>query len=52
MDFDKRLLQGFCLENELCVSNTWIKSEAQRKVTFILCEIDFVLIGKEHQPFF
>ena len=45
----------FCLEKELCVSNTRLKREENRKVTSIMDEneikIDFVLIKKEHQQF-
>ena len=29
-----RMLLEFCLEKELCVSNTWFKREEKRKVTF------------------
>ena len=40
----------FCLEKELCVSNTWLKIEEKRKVTFRIgadeTKIDFVLIKK------
>ena len=28
------MLLEFCLEKELCVSNTWFKREERRKVTF------------------
>ena len=49
------MLLEFCLEKELCVSNTWIKREEKRKVTFRIgeneTEIDFVLIKKEHRQF-
>ena len=54
---DHRNLEGgmsleFCLEKELCVSNTWFKREEKRKVRFRMGEnetkIDFVLIKKEH----
>ena len=42
------MLLQFCLEKELCVSNTWFKREEKRKVTFRMGEnetkIDFVLI--------
>ena len=43
----------FCLEKEICASNTWIKREEKRKVTSRMgeneTEIVFVLIKKEHQ---
>ena len=46
------MLFGFCMEKELCVSDTWFKREEKRKVTFRNgeneTEIDFVLITKEH----
>ena len=46
-----RTLLEFCLEKELCVSNTWSTREEKRKVTFRMrdneTEIDFVLIKKE-----
>ena len=29
-----RMLLEFCLEKQLCVSNTWSKREEKRKVTF------------------
>ena len=49
------MLLVFCLEKELCVSNTWLKREENRKVTFRMVEndteIDFALIKKEHQQF-
>ena len=49
------MLSQFCLEMELCVSNTWFKREEKRKVTFRICEnepeIDFVLIKKEYRRF-
>ena len=42
----------FCLEKELCLSNTWFKRGEKRKVTFRMSEnetkIYFVLIEKEH----
>ena len=33
-NLEERMLSEFCLENELCVSNTWYKREEKRKVTF------------------
>ena len=46
------MLLVFCLEKELCVSNTWVNRVEKRKVTFRIgeneTEIDFVLIMKEH----
>ena len=43
-----RVLLEFCLEKELCVTNTWFKREEMRKVTFRIGEnekkIDFVFI--------
>ena len=49
------MLLELCLEKELCVSNTWFKTEEKRKVTFRMgeneTEIDFVLIKKEHHQF-
>ena len=51
-NLEGRMLLEFCLENKLCVSNTWFKREEERKVTFRMgeneTEIDFVLIKKEH----
>ena len=39
------MLLEFCLEKELCVSNTWFMREEKRKVTFRMGEnatvIDF-----------
>ena len=32
-----RMLLEFCLEEELCVSNTWFTFEEKRKVTLTLC---------------
>ena len=44
----KKVLIKFCLEKELCVSNTWLKREEKRKVISRKgeneTEIDFVLI--------
>ena len=41
------MLYEFCLEKELCVSNTWCEKEEKRKVIFRMGEngtkIDFVL---------
>ena len=49
------VLLEFCLKKELCVSNTWPKSEEKRKVTLRMDEnetkIDFVLTKKEHRLF-
>ena len=54
-NFEGRMLLEFCLEKELCVSNTWFKIVEKRKVTFRLgkneTEIDFVLMKKEHFGF-
>ena len=48
-----RMLLEFCLKKELCVSDTWLKREEKRKVTFRIgeneTEIDLVLINKEHR---
>ena len=33
-NFGGRILLEFCLEKELCVSNTWFMTEEKRKVTF------------------
>ena len=33
-NLEGRMLLEFCLEKELCVSNTWRKREEMRKVTF------------------
>ena len=58
--FGQRNLQGrilleFCLVKELCVSDTWLKREEKRTVTFRMgeneTEIDFVLTKKEHRQF-
>ena len=47
------MLLEFCLEMDLCVSNTWFKREEKRKVAFRMgeneIEIDFVLIKNEHR---
>ena len=49
------MLLEFCIEMELCVSNTWFRREEKRKVTFRMgeneTEIDFVLMKKEHRRF-
>ena len=49
------MLSEFCLDKELCVSNTWSKREEKRKVTFTMgeneTESNFVLIMKEHRHF-
>ena len=54
-NLEERMLLEFCLEIELCVSNTLFKRDEKRKVTFRLGEnkrkVDFVLIEKEHQRF-
>ena len=45
-NLEGRMLLEFCME-ELCASNTWLKCEEKRKVTFRMgeseTEIDFVL---------
>ena len=47
------MLLEFCLEKELCVSNTWLKREDKRKVTLRIggneTKIIFELIKKEHR---
>ena len=49
------MLLEFCLEKELCVSNTWFMREEKRKVIFGMgeneTEIDFVLTKEEHRQF-
>ena len=54
-NLEGRMLIEFCLEKELCVSNTWSKREEKRRVTFRMSEnepeIDFVVIRKEHRRF-
>ena len=49
------MLFEFCLEKELCVSNTWFMRDEKRKVTLRMgetqTEIYFVLVTKEHQRF-
>ena len=49
-NLEGRMLLEFCLEKELCVSNTWFRREKKCKVTFRMGEnekeIDFVLIKK------
>ena len=54
-NLEGRMLLEFCLEKELYVSNTWLKREEKRKVTFGMreneAEIDFVLIRKDHRRF-
>ena len=51
-NLEGRMLLEFCLEKELCVSNTWYRREKKRKVTFSMgeneTEIDFVLTKKQH----
>ena len=48
-----RMLLQFYLGKELCVSNTWLRREEKRKVTYRMgknvTEIDLVLINKEHR---
>ena len=39
-NFEGRMLLRSCLEEELCVSNTWHKREEKRKVTFRMGEND------------
>ena len=52
INFEGRLLLEFCLEKELCISNTWLRREEKRKVTFTMGEnekkIDIVLMKREH----
>ena len=36
--FEGRLLSQFCMEKEICVSNTWLKRDEKRKVTFRMDE--------------
>ena len=38
MSLEGRLLLAFCLERELCVSNTGFKGEKKSKVTFRIGE--------------
>ena len=44
------MLLEFCLEREICVSNTWFEKEEKRKVIFRMgeneTEIDFMLKEK------
>ena len=51
-NLEGRMLLEFCLEKELCVSNTWYKREDKRKVALKMGDIettlDFGLIKKEH----
>ena len=37
-NLEGRKLLEFCLEKELCVSNSWFKREEKRKVTFRMGE--------------
>ena len=37
-NFEGRMLLEFCLEKELCVSNTWFMREEKRKFTFRMSE--------------
>ena len=52
MNLEERTFSQFCLEKELCLSNTSLKAEEKRKVTFRIrkreTEIDFVMIKKKH----
>ena len=47
-----RMLLEFCLEMEVCVSNTWFKRAEKWKVAFRMGEnetkIDLVFVKKEH----
>ena len=49
-NLEVRMLLVFCVEKELCVSNTWFKREEERTVTFRMggnvSKIEFVLIKK------
>ena len=49
------MLLEFCLEGELCLSNTWSKREEKRKVSFGMgeneTEINVVSIKKQHRRF-
>ena len=51
-NLDGSMLLEFCLEKEVCVSNTWLRREEKWKVTFRMgdneSDIDFVLIKKKH----
>ena len=42
----------FCLEEELCLSNTWIKREGKRKMTFRMGENETEIdcVDKERTP--
>ena len=55
-NLEGRMLSEFCLEKELCVSNTWFMREEKRMVTFRMdkndTKIDFVFIKKEDRRFF
>ena len=46
------MLLELCLKKELCMSNTWLKTEEKRNLTFRMddleTEIVFVMIKKEH----
>ena len=37
-NLDGGMLLRFCLEKELCVSNTWFRIEEKRKITFRMGE--------------
>ena len=38
-NLEGRMSLELCLEKESCVSNTWIKREEKRKITFIILEM-------------
>ena len=48
-----RMLLDFCVQEELCVANTWYKKRDERKVTYSSggndAEIDFVLVETERR---
>ena len=50
-----RMLLESCLEEEICVSNTWFRREEKSKVTLRMGEIEqkieFALTKKEHRVF-
>ena len=50
-NIEEKILFEFCLEKELCVSNTLSKKEKKRKVTFRMRENDSVLIKKKSVVF-
>ena len=51
-NLEGRMLLEFCLENELCVPNRWLKREENRKVTFIMSENETEIdcVDKERTP--